>query len=290
MSKTVRSSQRAYAILERMKGGRNANGFTIIETIMTLAISAGLFVIIAATMAGRQNRTEFSQGIQEVKSQIEQVINDMGSGLYPNTNNFRCSNGAFGPNITAGTGDQGGNTGCVFLGRAMQFKVAGTSNPEQFRTFTIAGSQKNTTGQEVQDYVQANPTAVAPSTANTNVPDATTAGKLQYGLTIKSMRYGNTNIGAFAVVNSLPQYNGASLASGSQQLNIVPINGSALNRSPQQIAQAINQNLETSPVNPSSGITMCFDSGGSRQSGEITIGGGGRPLSVTLQIKETPCS
>jgi hypothetical protein len=48
-------------------------------------------------MAGKQSRTEFQQSIQEVKSQIEQTINEVGTGFYPNTNNFRCTAGGFGP-------------------------------------------------------------------------------------------------------------------------------------------------------------------------------------------------
>ncbi len=271
-----------------MKGGDKARGFTMIETIMVLAISAGLFVIIAATLSGRQNRTEFDQSIQDVKSQIQQAISQVGAGVYPSTNNFNCTAGASGPVLSNGGGSQGANSGCVYLGKVMQFGVAGTSNPEETRSFIIAGLQKDPTGNEVSTYAAAKPTAVAPSSSAPGLPDATTKSVLMYGLRTQEVYYGSpkVDIGGIAFVNTLASYSSGSIVSGSQQVNIIPINGSALNASPAVMAQAIDSSLASSPVNPANGINLCFVSGGSNQSGLITIGGSARDLTVTLSVKE----
>jgi hypothetical protein len=290
MGKGRRLPQSAYGILDRMKkGGGQARGFTIMETIMVLAISAALFVAIAVTLSGRQGRTEFSQAVQDVKNQIQQQINDIGSGLYGNTNNFSCSAGGLGPNISAvASGDQGANTGCIFLGKAMQFQVAGATNPEQFKLFTVAGLQRTSAGAEVTTYALARPTVVAPSTSNPTMPDASIDGRMLYNLTTQEIRYGpgaGTPVGAIAFVNSLASATGDMV--GSQRVNVIPINTSTLNMSSAAAAQAINNMLATSTPNPTGGVRLCFYSGSTEQSATITIGGNNRELSVTLSIRET---
>jgi type II secretory pathway pseudopilin PulG len=276
-----------------MKGGRKARGFTIIETLLVLGISAGLFVAVAAALSGRQGRTEFSQGVQDIKNQIQQQINDIGSGLYGNTNNFSCSAGALGPNISSiGSGNQGANTGCIFLGKAIQFKVAGSSNPEQFRVYPIAALQRDAAGAEVTSYAIARPKVVAPSSSDATIPDASTTGRLLYNVTTQNVTYNGTpgtQIGAIAFVNSLASATGDLV--GSQRVNVIPINTTTLNMGSAAAVQAINTTLATSPVNPSGGVRLCFVSGSTNQSGLITIGGNNRELEVTLSIKEnTTCS
>jgi Type II secretory pathway, pseudopilin PulG len=290
MYRTRRADRKAYAILEGMKGGLKAHGFTIVETLAVLAISAGLFVAVAATLSGRQGRTEFSQSMQDVRSQIQQVINDVGTGSFPDTNNFRCAVGGTGPNITNGTSNQGGNTGCVFLGKAIQFDINGTSDPEELRVYTIAGLQRDSSGAEITTYANAKPTVIAPTSGSPGRPDSSSRGVLRYGLTLKEAYYGatKTNIGSIAFVSTL---SGGPLVSSSQHINVIPIKNSTTNATAAVGAQAIETNLATSDQNPSTGIKLCFVSGGSKQSGLITIGGNDRQLSVDLKISEnTTCA
>lgn len=281
-----RPGQNAYDILKPMKGGDKARGFTVMETLIVLAVTGGLFIAIAATLAGRQQRTQFEQGINDIRAQIQQVINDVGTGFYPNTNNFRCTAGALGPSLVSGSTGQGENTGCIFIGKVMLFNIAG-SDPEEYQVFTVAGLQRTSTGDEVTTYAAAMPKAVSPSTGSGSVPDAVDKRKLQFGLTTHSATYGtaNTPIGAVAFANSLASYGSGTLVSGAQQVNVLPISGSTLNTSQLAAAQNINNTFGSSPVNPSGGIRLCFVSGGTNQSGLITIGSNGRQLSVTLSIK-----
>lgn len=286
MRKSVRPRQKAYDILVHMKGGLKARGFSIIETLIVLAVTGGLFTAVAFAISGRQNKTQFEQSIQEVKSQIEQTINDVSVGFYPNTSNFSCQAGGSGPLISGTSRDQGENTGCVFLGRVLQFDIAGT-DPEEFRTFTMAGLQRDSSGNEITTYAASVPTAVAPSTVNPAYPDASSRGTLKYGLTTREVYYGSpkTNIGAIAFVNSLASYSSGSIVSGSGHVNVIPINNSGLDVAQQNAVDTINSQLASSPVNPANGVHICFVSGGTDQSGLITIGSNGRQLSVTLSIK-----
>lgn len=291
MSKSHSFARSAYAILDRMKGGHKAHGFTIIETLVVLGVSTALFVAVVATMSGRQGRTQFSQSIQDVKSQIQQVMNDVGSGFYPDTNNFTCSANLTGPSIASGTSKQGANTGCIFLGKVIQFQVSNTSGNEQLQIYTVAGLQRDSTGKEVDTYSAAKPVVIAPSTTNPTMPDASTKGIVKYGLKLEKMYYGasNTNIAAVGFLNSLASYatGGGGPDSSSQNVNVVPINNTTRDTLPEANAQAINNNLATSPVNDPTGISLCFVSATSNQLGIITIGGKGRQLSITTDIRET---
>lgn len=284
MSRKQRSAEDAYDILERMKGGNKARGFTIMETLIVLAVTGGLFIMIATTLSGRQQRTQFEQSINEIRSQLQAVINDVGTGFYPGQNNFRCSAGAFGPTITAGTSEQGENTGCIFMGKALQFGISDT-DPERFNIYSVAGLQRNSSGSEVTTYAQALPKVVAPSSSSPSTPEVTDEKTLQYGLTTLWIRSGATNYGAIGFMNKLASYSSGSIVSGSQQVDVVAINGTSLDETELEGAQSINANLATSTVNPSAGVQLCFISGGSEQSGLITIGSNGRQLSVTLDIK-----
>jgi type II secretory pathway pseudopilin PulG len=286
MSRTRLIARNAYAILKHMKGGHKAHGFTIIETLVVLGVSTALFVAVVATLSGRQGRTQFSQSVQDVRSQIQQVMNDVGSGFYPATNNFSCTAGVSGPNLTAGSGEQGTNTGCIFLGKVIQFDVSNTSGNEQLKVYTVAGLQRDTSGREVTTYSDARPKVIAPSTSSPSTPDASATGTVKYGLKLEQMSYGGVNVGAIAFLNSLASYSGSGVDSSAQHVNVLPVTGTTKNMTPAAAANAINANLAGSPVNVSSGVKLCFYSATSDQSATITIGGSGRQQSVTLSMRE----
>lgn len=270
---------------------RGSSGFTIIEVLIVLAVTGFLFIGAALLIAGRQAQTEFNQAIRQVQTQIQQVINDVATGYYPNTNSLQCTAGPTGPNLSPGSTDQGANAGCIFVGKALQFDVAETS-PEQFAVLTVAGLQKTSSGSEVTSLSQARPTAVAPASSSDTTPNLTVTNQLNGGLTTVDMWYdngaGERPIGIVAFVNSFAAP-GSTIVSGTQQVGVAPVDdagtNSALDRSFIQGAQAINGSLGVSTINPSGGVFLCFRSGGTNQSGLITIGDQGRQLSVTLAIK-----
>src|SRR5882762_7178443 len=105
-----------------MKTGLNALGFTIVETMIVLAITGALLLMAMLMISGQQGKTEFTQAINDIQAQINDVINNVGTGYYAKTTDFSCSAGASGPVFNAsGSTGQGSNTACVFMGRAVQF-------------------------------------------------------------------------------------------------------------------------------------------------------------------------
>ena len=294
----------AYGILMNMKkgvrrGGLTGAGFTIVETMIVLAVTGGLFVAIAATLAGRQNTAEFTHAVQSVQSQTQQAIDQVSAGFYPNANNFSCANTGGTVRISAGLNTQGTNQDCIFLGKVIQFGVQGT-NPEQYRVYTVAGLQWSqcVTGLGTP-FQNCNPTVIGVGADYTTY---STAGTLQYGLSTLWVRSnGNSgctaspcSIGAVAFLMEPGSLSAASTSgynSGAQQIDLIPLPNTSLNQTPFAAASAINLGLRnvnlttTAPVNPSIGVQVCLVSGGTNQSALMSTGGSGRQLLVKVDIK-----
>ena|SRR5476651_379650 len=49
-------------------------GFTIVEVLIVLAVTGILFASTLSLMSGRQNRAEFTQAINNIKSQIIKLL------------------------------------------------------------------------------------------------------------------------------------------------------------------------------------------------------------------------
>lgn len=301
-----------------------------------LAVTGALFVSAAVLISGRQQQTQFNQAIREVRSQIQQVINETTIGYYPSSGNFSCQAPSSGPpEFTIAAAGQGTNEGCIFLGKAIHFGVEDT-DPEQFTVMTIAGRQKNEQGQEVASLAEAQPRVVAPSEAavpppgdddddeddddddppsdpgpgppggppgggppwwcpwcqpgtvfasSHDIPDTSISQPLLYGLSTVW-----ADAGVVAFVNNLADVT-SPVGSSVQQLNTIPVNDSWIGMDTDGAAHAVNTGLADSPQNPADGVRICFASGGTNQSGLITIGGAGQGLSVTLDIRSnTDCS
>jgi type II secretory pathway pseudopilin PulG len=283
------------------KGGLKTPGFTIVEMLIVLAVTGGLFVAIAATLAGRQNTAQFNHAVQSIQDQIQQVINQTEAGFFPDTSNFTCTDIAGTVQITAGASPQGTNQDCVFFGKVIQFGVQGTS-PEQYRVYSVAGIRKATVG-ATSPFQTASPTIVGVSYAGSDAGllDYSTPGSLQYGLTTLWVR-SNNNSGctsaacSLGAVGFLMEPGSLSAAtgtynSGAQQVDLIPIANTQLAQNLHNTANATNTSLRNTnlttvaPINPSLGVQICFVSGGTNQSGLLTIGSSGRQLLVKLDIK-----
>lgn len=294
------SPARSY-IIRLMKQGSTSRslmrGYTIIEVMIVLTVTSALLISALAVISGQQQKTEFSQAIRDIESQLRDTINDVSTGFYNNTGNFTCSSSGGGPLLAEGANNQGKNEDCIFIGRAVQFAVNGT-NGEGFNIYDIVGQRQISVAsgeQNSADLDDAKPKAIAPDEANCSeatYPNSTDSKTLSYGLSVKSMNYTSggttTPIGAVGFISSLSQ-NG-NLESGSQIVNLYPISGTVLGNSACEAVDEINKTSYYTLANPDGGVKICFKSGGTDQNGVITIGSNGRELSVDLAISEGNCS
>ncbi len=270
----------------------NASGFTIVETMIVLAVTGALLASAIVLISGRQNATQFQTAINDLQQQIQQVINQTSSGYYPGSAKFTCTVQVAAPlsiSTTGATNTQGTNGACILIGNAVRF--GGSDSPDTFTVYPLAANRLTPTKQEVQSLSQTWPTAVAPGTlaGTTDAPDDSLQYHLEGGLTLAGQSTGagtaitaSNGVAPLALITSFASYDNSSgtptLNSGSQQLNLYnfpdwPAANAAdnINRGPTKL---ISQDT----------VNLCFASGTTNQSGLITIGGNGS-LSVGLQIK-----
>ena len=278
---------------------RPARGFTIIEVLIVLAVTGALLLAAMLLINGRQRNTAFNQSIRNIQTELQQIINEVGSGYYPNNGNLSCDRGgpAGGTKLSAGTTEQGANVNCVFMSKVAQFAV-GTEDPEPYNIYTLVGLRGTTVSPSV-DLKTSKARVIASGTAagDAVVPDAFETNLLQYGLSVSKMYYSNaagSRVADIAAVGFTMNVSSLGDADGSQRVEVVAIPGTALHVSKATGVQQINDRLATidssaagTLINPPGGVQICLNSGGTIQSGLISIGGSDRQGSVDLQIFNT---
>lgn len=263
-----------------MKGGLKASGFTIIETLIVLAISGSMLVAVVAMISGQQGKTQFQQSINQVSQQIQQIIGDVSNGYYP-VSNISCSASGSSVSIIPLNGSSlGTNSDCVLVGKVIQFNQIPVS--QQYIVYSMVGlRQSNGSG--------INPIAIAPGlNANSGVPNNSTINSMANGIslaytayTINGVTQANSSK-AFAILTSPVTGAGITDVSGAQQINIYAVNGTNASANSTKNVFEIDNPGNFVQI---TGYSICLASGTTNQSGLITIGGGSRKLSVVLSIR-----
>jgi hypothetical protein len=286
--------------MKKMLG--QGSGYTMVEVMIFLAVTGALFVAIAGNINGQQRKTEFLNAVRDTESRLRDILNDVATGYYTYNPGFSCTSSLTTntrPVISAGTTQQGANAGganagCIYLGRAVQFAPQGTTG-QSYRLYSVIGRQKTATGKTVQNLAETIPTTL---TYGNSISDFTVGN----GATIAWVSYYNGatpqgRIGAITMFGSLGQFSGNNLASGSSETSIYPLttqgsNVSDVNATQTTIISLIdNMYLVATPVqNPSGGVKICINSGGTNQSAIITIGGSNRRTTIDSSIKVGSCS
>lgn len=288
--------------MNRVRGW--SDGYTIVETMIFLAVSGTMFISAMLLINGQQQKAQFSTAIREIDSRLQDTINDVATGFYTNTNNFTCTAPSIGGNPevleVANADSQGKNTDCIFVGRAIQFAVAG-SDGEDYITYSMVGRRLLATGNEVQSIYDAQAIPIAPGdTKNSGVPDAAEHNRLTGGLKLKYMSYragsGRQPIAGIGFFTTFARYSGSNLDSGSLSTDVVPFVTVAKNITSGQAVDRIWLALNPMPpavpgtkpgnTNPIGGVTLCFQSSGTNQYGLITIGGNNQSISTKVDIYE----
>jgi|GEM_PF-256502 len=313
-------------ILKPMRqGGQRAasGGFTIVEVMIVLAVTGFMFVTAAILINGRQNKTEFMTGINDLQQQLQQIANETAGGYYPNNKNFICNGSAIGPvTFTAGANKQGTNGGCIFMGKALQFGLGTGTLASSIGILPLVGNQyQPSSTTPVLTVAQSKPRATYPGVSETgSLPNTllTTSATvfMENGLTVAtssndcgaglggicytdaaSSTKKATGVIAFVagdssgVIASLD--GGGNLQAGSQQLSLYGASSSSSSSVPNstlnQASDAIGGTASSSASNlhAASQASICIASATTDQSGLFTITSG---LQVSLAIKSgTTC-
>jgi prepilin-type N-terminal cleavage/methylation domain-containing protein len=118
-----------------MKGA--PGGFTIVEVMIVLSISAVMLVFAITAFSGKQEEANFSQAVYDLQSQLRTIANDVSSQSVPGLQQYKCTptfiSGIMRPTLSAAT-----PTGedCVYLGQAIQLS-SGSSTLYSYPIFGL---------------------------------------------------------------------------------------------------------------------------------------------------------
>lgn len=125
-----------------MLGGKNKHlslGYTIVEVMIVLAISGMMFLIAANFINGKQESTAFTQGVNEMASRIQGVMQDVNDGHYSDVP-IGCTVGATSLTFPASSQSQGTNQECTFLGKIIHFSLNG--DQAQYEVISMAAARQ----------------------------------------------------------------------------------------------------------------------------------------------------
>ncbi len=265
-------------------------GFTIVETLIVLAVTSTLIISAMAAMSGRQARTEFQIGREAIVRDFQSLISQIESGRYKSANTFSCTRvnffGAY-PSFTEPAAvEQGTNEGCVFLGNALIFG----RDTASYRTYVIAGAgSEDNSPYAVSTIARSHPASPETSRSDKKFPN---------GFTYAGARYVNSD-GSYTTtltstdltaVRLMVDLQGNDLTSGklagSQR---VAVHNSMNGTSPFNVWSDTWTIKDANPVEqPKKAFELCLASSGLDQSVIVTIGtGGSNKVSSTVMSGRT---
>lgn len=308
------------AILKAMNRGGIllvAGGFTIVEVLIVLAVSGMLLISAVLLVNGRQSRTEFTTGINQIQQQLQQTINETASGFYPSDQNYTCHSSPSGPvTFTNSPKGQGTNEGCIFLGNAVLLGTGPSApNSSMFGVVPLVGNQYiGGTYNPILTVGESVPRAAYPAGPGEigTVPQNTlSTTEMNYGLVMATannqcslatsgacyvpatgpVTYVSDGIAAFIAGDNTGAIaaNAASssnLQSGSLPLSLYGVSASKTDDTPMN--DSLSFGSLTRPTGPGNlvaakEILVCVASQGLNQSALFTIGGSG-DLSVSTKV------
>ena len=265
-----------------MKRGRQTQGFTIVETMIFLAVSGALLLSAIAFITSTQSNTQFNQAANDALQQINGVINNVADGYYAGNDNVTCSvsgnaitSVGIGPANARGTNDK-----CVFLGRVIEFGTGAADN--RFTVHDVAGLRTISSGGaeiEVTDMATASSTLVTGTEQIVTYRNGLRFGKLTQGAVD-----GFDAVGFFGTLGKVVSsgLNAGQLQTASQQNDFVGF------RYNQISTGALRGDYVTNKDASRDGMTLCLTDG--ERQAEIIIRGQRRSANTSMVIGIGTCS
>lgn len=234
-----------------------SGGYTIIEVMIVLTVSAALFGTTVFSITQQNRRNQFTESVLSFEQKLGDIVNDVETGYYPVKNN--------------GSQGQGTNSGKIFIGKA----VEGTG--EEVYVYTLSGNQK-VGDEEVANLEQAEPKALQ----GTDTDDVVESIVLSAGVKvdkIKQIEKGTAStIPGFAIISGLAQFTpSGGLKSGyNTRASLASLNSAV--STPDFLTNS-------SITNASKGILICLsEEGGGGRNATITIGESSQKLATKTTI------
>lgn len=285
-----------------MKRGRGAAGYTIVETLIFMAVSGAMFISALALINGRQGRAEFTAAARNFEVQLQDIANDVATGYYPNiatpSGYIRCDNPATLVVSFQATDNQGANSGCIFSGRTIQFNPSDAT--DSYRTFAMI-SRRLTAGRDVQNINEAGSRIVTETAETKSVPYFTTSCVFYAtgAVTVATQpcsTAGRVNVDSFSFVTTFrpSDFVANGSATGDTQVNVLVTSapGSTSKTASALSTEVFGYGTGATPFvsNPAGGVYICLRSTSSDQHALIRLGGQGSVFGTNMSINAGACT
>lgn len=264
-----------------MKGGKQPLGYTIVEVLIVMAVSGSMFVLAANFINGRQARTSFQQGTNELASRMQGMISDVIDGHYSDIP-FNCQQSGLGPLIFPPGSPSPGASDCVFMGKLLHFQP----NASRYEVLSLAGAREKALGGGiVTNLSDAQLTLIGALRAEEIIPQSLTIRRVNI-TDQDGTFYGNTrwSIG-FMQGLGVPDATGASYSSGAPTVAMIYSQGvDASTGIPTPIGQVNNR------IAYASRVSLCLTDGvGGTRFSRLSIGANNNSqIDVQTRIVATP--
>lgn len=252
-----------------IKGGLAPFGYTIVETMIVLAVSGVMFLMAATFVNGKQAKTAFNTGVNEFASRLRDTIEQVNDGQYSDIY-LSCDN--TGRASVAASGSQGTNNNCVFLGKMWHLTDAGS---DHYEVFSVVGSRLSTPDGDPVTYPStgSNAQVAEPLTQAFTTPQHLTIGKVTIDGSVNSYEFG------FMPLNDAASTDSSTL----QTTGLYYVSGVGRN------TDSHTASLVTVPANllQARKADICLTDG-SRQA-DIIIGSNNDQLNVTVAMRSASC-
>ena len=264
-------------------------GYTILEVMIFIAISASMFFIAMIAISGRQQDTQFTQAVRDFDSRLQDLMNDVSTGFFNNPGDFSCTITAGKPNIVSGSEEQGTSDDCIFVGKTLQFGSA-ESGSSFVDIYNLIG-KRNNAGSNVSSISEANPTTADPATVPPERID------LQWGLEVfrvvnKPVTGSNSNHGAISFITSFARTIGNEQISNGQSVRSVSMPNTTIGASRAAMFSVIDNPVTYTTIDgsPEADIVLCLQNQGQERIASITINDEGTvKTDVQLDLYDEAC-
>lgn len=266
-------------------------GYTIVETLIFLAVSAAIFFSAMQLIGGQQGKAQFVSAVRDFETKLTDIANDVSTGYYQGDSSFNCYDSGGGVLKFDGAAQtQGSNEPCIFVGTVIKLADGNSEDDRtKFTQFAMAGLRTDSlTGQAPTTLKAAQPQVIS-------VPSTYAPQTVGYGASIQCVDLGPkctaANSVLYGAVGFFTRFMGTSPSGGTSiQTDVLPYMAVPLNTAATSQVGNISYPTTnyTAGLNPSNGITICLKSGTSSQYALIHIGGsqgGGNDLTFSSEIK-----